>query len=100
MAPYCQHLSIVNGTLEFDFARSSSSNGSRVSEAVSVGVCQHCGHIDLHAKLPAVLCEWLKAEEMRAMGSSFRVVSEHQGCWRHRSAGVHPAVATASRRRI
>jgi len=57
----CQHAKRVTGTLEFDFARSSASKGPWYSAPVAVDVCEDCGHIELHAKLPVQLCEWLKA---------------------------------------
>jgi hypothetical protein len=61
----CQHLRRATGTLEFDFARSSASKGPRYSAPVSVAVCEDCGHIELHGKLPVQLCEWLKATDKK-----------------------------------
>jgi hypothetical protein len=59
----CQHPRRVTGTLEFDFARSSISKGPWYSAPLLVGVCEDCGHIELYAKLPAQLCEWLKGND-------------------------------------
>jgi hypothetical protein len=59
----CQHSRRVTGTLEFDFARSSAPNGPRYSAPVAVGVCEHCGQIELYSKIPVQLCEWLKGTE-------------------------------------
>jgi hypothetical protein len=37
--------------------------GPWYSAQVSVGVCETCGHIELYAKLPVQLCEWLKGTD-------------------------------------
>jgi hypothetical protein len=59
----CQHPRRVTGTLEFDFARSSAPKGPWYSAPVSVGVCEHCGHIEFYGKLHVQLCEWLQGIE-------------------------------------
>ena len=70
----CKHPRRVTGTLEFDFARSSASKGPWYSAPVSIGVCETCGHIELYAKLPVQLREWLKGTDDKVQKS--RVSSE------------------------
>jgi hypothetical protein len=56
----CQHSKKVSGLVKLDFARQDAPDGSTYSGAVSVGVCEACGHIEIYAKLHHLLCDWLR----------------------------------------
>ena len=61
MAPEpCQHFKRVSGVVKLDFARPDALDGPIYSGAVSVGVCEDCGHIELYAKLHHLLDDWLR----------------------------------------
>lgn len=61
MAPeQCQHSNRISGLVRLDFTRPDAPDGPMYSGAVSVGVCEECGHIDLDAKLHHLLCDWLR----------------------------------------
>jgi hypothetical protein len=56
MAPeQCQHSNRISGLVRLDFTRPDAPDGPMYSGAVSVGVCEECGHIDLDAKLHHLL---------------------------------------------
>jgi hypothetical protein len=55
----CEHSNRVSGLVRFDFARQETPDGPTYSGAVSAGVCEECGHIELYAKLPNLLRDWL-----------------------------------------
>jgi YgiT-type zinc finger domain-containing protein len=56
-AEQCGHPNRSRGVVELDFSRTP---GRAVySVEVSVGVCEQCGHIELHAKSHHALCDWL-----------------------------------------
>ena len=59
----CEHSKRVTGILEFDFCRPSDPSGLRYSAPVSVAVCEECGHIQLHSKMPTFLCDWLRGAD-------------------------------------
>jgi hypothetical protein len=55
----CQHSKRASGLVRLDFARPDAPDGPTYSGAVSVGVCEECGQIELYAKLHRLLCDWL-----------------------------------------
>ena len=55
----CQHSKRVSGLVRLDFARSEAPDGPTYSGAVSAGVCEECGHVEVYAKLHRLLCDWL-----------------------------------------
>jgi hypothetical protein len=59
----CRHSSRVNGVVKLDFARQSTPDGPMYSGGVSVAVCEECGHVELHATLHHLLCDWLRGPE-------------------------------------
>jgi len=56
----CPHPSRVSGLVRLDFARPDAPDGPTYSGAVSAAVCEKCGHIEMHAKLDRLLCDWLR----------------------------------------
>lgn len=61
MAPeQCQHSTRVSSIVKLDFVRQDAPNAATYSGAVSVRVCEDCGHIQLYAKLPHLLSDWLR----------------------------------------
>jgi hypothetical protein len=57
----CQHPTRVKGTVELEFTRPDAPEGPVYSGAVSLGVCEECGHIELYALFQRELCAWLKS---------------------------------------
>jgi hypothetical protein len=61
MAPeQCQHPKRVSGVVKLDFTRPDAPDGPTYSGAVSAGICEECGHIELYAKLHHLLGDWLR----------------------------------------
>ncbi len=56
----CQHSKRVSGLVRLDFARPEAPDGPGYTGAVSAGVCEECGHIEMYAKLHHLLCDWLQ----------------------------------------
>jgi hypothetical protein len=56
----CQHSKRVSGLVRLDFARPEAPDGPAYTGAVSAGVCEECGHIEMYAKLHHLLCDWLQ----------------------------------------
>jgi len=56
----CQHSTRVKGSVELEFTRPDAADGPVYSGAVSMGVCEKCGHVELYALFQAELCAWLK----------------------------------------
>jgi len=62
MAPEnCLHPNRVRGVVALDFARVKAPDHPAYSGAVSVGVCEECGHVELYAQFHHALCDWLRA---------------------------------------
>ena len=59
-AEQCQHSNRVRGLVRFDFTRQDAPDGPAYSGAVSVGICEQCGHVEMYAKLHHLLCDWLR----------------------------------------
>jgi hypothetical protein len=60
-AEECQHPSHVIGVVDLDVSRlETPSDHSVYSMEVSIVVCEGCGHIELYAKSPHALCDWLR----------------------------------------
>lgn len=56
-AELCGHPRRTSGVVELDFSRIL--DRAVYSVEVSVGVCEQCGHVELHAKSHHALCDWL-----------------------------------------
>jgi hypothetical protein len=56
----CQHSRVVKGVVELDFARQDDSGDDAYTARVSVGVCEHCGHMELYALFHELLGDWLR----------------------------------------
>jgi hypothetical protein len=56
----CQHSNRVRSVVELDFSRPDTPNDPVYSIAVSAGVCEECGHIELHVESHKLLCDWLR----------------------------------------
>jgi hypothetical protein len=57
-AEKCQHEHRIAAKLDMDFTRPAEPDAP-YSAPVSVLVCEECGHLELHAALPRLLCDWL-----------------------------------------
>jgi hypothetical protein len=55
----CHHAHQIAAKLDMDFTRPSESR-TPYSTPVSVLICEDCGHIELYAALPRLLCDWLQ----------------------------------------
>ena len=55
----CHHARRIAAKLDMDFTRPSESRAP-YSAQVSVLICEVCGHIELYAVLPRLLCDWLE----------------------------------------
>jgi hypothetical protein len=61
MAPgNCLHPNRVRGVVALDFSRLETPDHPVYSGAVSVGVCEECGHVELYALFQRALCDWLR----------------------------------------
>jgi hypothetical protein len=56
----CQHPTRVKSIVELEFRRPDNSERSAYSGAVSMGICEDCGHVELYALFQDELCAWLK----------------------------------------
>jgi hypothetical protein len=56
----CKHANRVSGVVELGFSRQNAPNGPVYSGAVSVGICEKCGQIELYGMYHGELCAWLK----------------------------------------
>jgi len=59
-AENCLHPNRVRAVVALDFSRPETPDHPLYSGAVSVGVCEECGHVELYADLHRALCDWLK----------------------------------------
>ncbi len=55
----CQHAHRISARLDLDFMRPSEPNAPYTAP-VSVLICEECGHLELYAALPHLLCDWLE----------------------------------------
>ena len=63
MAPEnCLHPNRVRGVVALDFSRPEAPDHPAYSGAVSVGVCEECGHVELYAESHRALCDWLRTK--------------------------------------
>jgi hypothetical protein len=61
MAPEkCPHSDRVNGLVNLDFGRQADPDGAMYSGAVTFGICEECGHIELYVNSHRWLCNWLR----------------------------------------
>jgi hypothetical protein len=64
MAPEnCLHPNRVRGVVALDFSRLETPDHPVYSGAVSVGVCEECGHVELYAESHRALCDWLRTKD-------------------------------------
>jgi hypothetical protein len=56
----CQHPNRVKGRVELEFMRPDAAAGPVYTGAVSMAVCEKCGHVELYALFQEELCAWLK----------------------------------------
>lgn len=56
----CQHSHRVSGLVEIDFSHQHVPDGPVYSGAVSIGICEECGQIELYGMFHSELCDWLK----------------------------------------
>ena len=56
----CQHSKRISAVVKLDFVRPNALDGPIYSGAVSVVICEGCGHIELYAKLHHLLSDWLQ----------------------------------------
>jgi hypothetical protein len=63
MAPEnCLHPNRVRGVVALDFSRLEAPDRPVYSGAVSVGVCEECGQVELYAQFHRALCDWLRTK--------------------------------------
>lgn len=61
-AECCQHPNRVRGVVALDFSRLEAPDHPLYSGAVSVGVCEECGHVEIYAESHRALCDWLRTK--------------------------------------
>jgi hypothetical protein len=55
----CNHSNRVSAKVDLDFMRPSDPKAP-YSAPVSVLICEACGHMEVYAALPRLLCAWLE----------------------------------------
>jgi hypothetical protein len=66
MAPEnCLHPNRVRAVVALGFSRLEAPDHPIYSGAVSVGVCEECGHVELYAQFHRALCDWLRTKSCK-----------------------------------